>query len=124
MNFCAGIEVQGIKAIKALVAFMGILIVAGLGLLGYGLMNAKNGAKPRAATAAAAASPAAAVMAEFGAVAVPVPAGARVEQTLVVGERVVLRLAGGGGERLLVLDPAAGTVTGSFVLIPEAPAGR
>ena len=56
--------------------------------------------------------------------AVPVPAGARVEQTLVVGERVVLRLAGGGGERILVLDPAAGTVTGSFVLIPEAPAGR
>jgi len=113
--------VQGIKAIKALVAFMGVLIVAGLGLLGYGLMTTKNGAKPRAATSAALSTVA---VEDFGAVTVPVPAGARVEQTLVAGERVVLRLGGAGGERILVLDPAAGTVAGSFVLVPEAPAGR
>lgn len=112
---------QGIKAIKALVAFMGILLVAGLGLLGYGLMNVKNGSKPRVPAPAASTS---APAAEFGALAVPVPAGSRVEQTLVVGDRLVLRLAGGGGERLLVLDPAEGRVAGSFVLTPEAPAGR
>lgn len=118
MNFCVGIEVQGIKAIKTLVAFMGILLVGGLGLMGYGLMNAKNGVKAKPATAVSAA------VAEFGALAVPVPAGARIEQALVVGDRVVLRLAGGGSERLLVLDPAEGKVSGSFVLMPEAPAGR
>lgn len=109
---------QGIKAIKALVAFMGILLVGGLALLGYGLMNAKNSAKSRPVAVTAA------PVAEYGALAVPVPAGARIEQTLVVGERVVLRLAGAGAERLLVLDPAEGKVVGSFVLTPEAPGGR
>lgn len=109
---------QGIKAIKALVAFMGILLVGGLAVLGWGLSNTSKSvgkAKPAMASVP---------MAQFGALAVPVPAGARIEQALVVGERVVLRLAGGGSERLLVLDPAEGTVVGSFVLTPEAPAGR
>ncbi|MCR6632571.1 MAG: hypothetical protein NVV74_22395 [Magnetospirillum sp.] len=110
---------QGIKAIKALVAFMGFLLLAGLALLVYGLMTtSKSGGKPRPAASVSA------PVAEFGAVAIPVPAGSRVEQTLVVGERVVLRLAGGGADRLLVLDPAEGKVMGSFVLAPEAPAGR
>lgn len=110
---------QGIKAIKALVAFMAILLVAGLAVLGWGLSNTSKSVG-KAKPAAAASAPAE----QFGALAVPVPAGARIEQTLAVGERVVLRLSGGGSERLLVLDPAEGKVTGSFVLIPEAPAGR
>jgi hypothetical protein len=118
LNFCAGIEVQGIKAIKALVAFMGLLLMAGLALLVYGLMNVKSAGKTRPVATVAAPS------ADFGAVAVPVPAGSRVEQTLVVGERVVLRLAGAGADRLVVLDPADGKLVGSFVLTPEAPAGR
>src|SRR5690349_19120744 len=104
------------KAIKGLVVFMGVLLLAGLGLLGYGVAT-QTGKKPRPAPAAVAATPGTA----FGAVAVPVPAGAKVEQTLVVGERVVLRLSGGGPERFVVLDPADGSVAGSFVLSPEAP---
>ncbi|MBF0327201.1 MAG: hypothetical protein HQL42_19325 [Alphaproteobacteria bacterium] len=98
------------KAIKTLVAVMGILLLGGLGLLGYGLTT-KTGrnAKPTA-------------LADFGAVAIPLPAGARVEQMAVAGERVILRIAGPGPERLIVLDPAGGTVTGSFVMTPEAPA--
>lgn len=95
---------------------MGILLLSGLGLLAYGVATktGQGGARPASATFRAE---------DFGAVAVPVPAGARVEQTLVVGERVVLRLAGGGPDRLIVLDPADGSVAGSFVLAPEAPAG-
>ncbi|NFV80296.1 hypothetical protein [Magnetospirillum aberrantis] len=108
---------QGIKAIKALVAFMGVLLVAGLAVLGWGLSNtAGKVGKPRPAATVSDAS-------DFGAVVVPVPAGSRIEQTLVAGERVVVRLSG-GGDRLLVLDPATGRVAGSFVLTPEAPAGR
>lgn len=122
MNWRVGIEVQGIKAIKALVAFMAILLVAGLVLLGYGLMNVKPTTKKPAA--AVASSVAGTDGDSFGTVVVPVPAGARVEQTLVVGEKVVLRLSGAGGERLLVLDPDDGTVSGAFVLTPEAPAGH
>jgi hypothetical protein len=98
------------KAIKTLVAVMGILLLGGLGLLGYGLTT-KTGSSTKPAA-----------LADFGAVAIPVPAGARIEQMNVAGERVILRIAGNGPERLIVLDPAAGTVTGSFVLTPEAPA--
>lgn len=107
---------QGIKAIKALVAFMGILLLSGLGLLAYGVATktGQGGAKPAAPIFRSE---------DFGTVAVPVPAGAKVEQTLVVAERVVLRLSGGGPDRLIVLDPANGNVSGSFVLAPEAPAG-
>lgn len=108
---------QGIKAIKALVAFMGVLLVAGLAVLGWGLSNtAGKAGKPRPAATVAAGT-------DFGNVDVLVPAGSRIEQALVVGDRLVLRLSG-GAERLLVIDPLAGTVAGSFVLTPEAPAGR
>ena len=48
---------------------------------------------------------------------VPLPAGARVEQMAAAGGRIVLRVASPGGERLVVLDPALGTV-GTFVLAP------
>lgn len=105
------------KAIKTLVAFMGVLLIAGLGLLGYGFYSkaGQGGGKPRAAVTAAGAGEA------FGSVAVPLAAGARVEQVLVAGDRVVLRVTGAGPERLVVLDPAGGSVAGSFVLSPEAP---
>lgn len=99
------------KAIKGLVAVMTLLLVAGLGLLGWGLSNQAariGGARPAASDG-------------FGTVAVPLPAGARVEQVLAVGDRLVLRLAGTGPERLLVLDPSSGTVAGGFELAPEAP---
>jgi hypothetical protein len=93
------------KALKTLVAVMSLLIVAGLGLLGWGLIHGRE----RAPTGGAAAG---------YATAVPLPAGARVEQVLAAGERVVLRIAGPGGERLVVLDPAAGRVVGRFDLAP------
>lgn len=98
------------KAVKALVAFMGLLIVAGLGILGWGLSNqaARLGGGKGAPDA-------------FGAVAVPLPAGARVEQVLGAGERVVLRVTGAGPDRFVVLDPASGSVAGSFEITVEAP---
>lgn len=112
-----GIESEGMKAIKALVAFMGVLLVAGLALLGWGLYS-------QAGKMATKSKPGGSAAADFGAVAVPLPAGARVEQVLVAGERVVLRVLGTGPDRLVVLDPAAGVVAGSFVMVPEAPAAR
>lgn len=109
---------QGIKAIKALVAFMAVLLLAGLGLVGYGVATKTGqGSKTRAVAAAPSAG-------GFGTVSVPLPAGAHVEQALVAGERVVLRVTGAGAERLIVLDPGDGSIAGSFVLSPEAPAGR
>lgn len=101
------------KAIKALVAVMTLLLVAGLGILGWGLSN--QAARLGGGKGASLASDA------FGTTAVPLPAGARVEQVLAAGDRVVLRVTGGGPDRLLVLDPASGAVFGSFVITVEAP---
>lgn len=106
------------KALKGLVIFMGLLLVAGFGLLAYGMYSkagqlGKSGGAARAADGAV-----------FGQTEVPLPAGARVEQMVAAGERVVLRISGGGSERYLVLDPASGRVAGSFVLVPEVPAAR
>ncbi len=104
------------KAIKALVVFLGVLLLVGLGLLGYGLYSK---APMKGTPSAASGRPASTVVAEFGHLAVPIPAGYRIEQMLVAGERVVLRLSGGGPERILVLDPAQGKMTGGFALTPE-----
>lgn len=104
------------KAIKGLVLFMTLLLVAGLGLLGYGLYN-KAGQLGKGGGVADAAIPGQ----QFGTVGVPLPAGAKVDQVLVAGGRVVLRVTGGGPERLVVLDPAEGAIAGSFVFSPEAP---
>lgn len=102
------------KALKVLVLLMTLLLVAGLGLVGYGVLN-------RAPHAKAGHSDVATVPAsDFGEVTVPLPAGARIEQMAVAGDRVVLRLVGGGPERLVVLDPAGGRVAGGFVLVPAA----
>ena len=103
------------KAIKALVVFMGVLLIAGLALLGWGLYAQAGKMTRKAGTAASG---------DFGTVSVPLAAGARVEQVLAVGDRVVLRVTGGGPDRLVVLDPAVGSVAGSFVVTPEAPASR
>lgn len=105
------------KAIKGLVIFMGVLLIAGLVLLGYGLFNqaGKMGSKRVAPVAVQAG-------AGFGRIEVPVPAGAKVEDVIEADGKVVLRMIGGGPERFVVLDPDSGDVSGTFVLVPEAPA--
>lgn len=104
------------RAIKGLVVFLGVLLLAGLGVLGYGLYSKAPGKGTPSAISGRAATVS---VPEFGQLAVPVPAGSRVEQMVVAGERVVLRLSGGGPERILVLDPGQGKVAGGFVLTPE-----
>jgi hypothetical protein len=106
------------KALKGLVAFLGLLLVIGLGVLGYGLYT-KAHVKGTGAGVVAATRSALVLPDEFGTIPVPLPAGSRIEQMSAVGERVVLRLSGGGPERLLVIDPVHGKVVGLFVLSPE-----
>jgi hypothetical protein len=100
------------KALKALVIFMGILLVAGLGVLGWGLATRAGRTTPAPHPVATQAG------APFGDVEVALPAGAKVAQMETVGERVVVRVTAAGGERLVVFDPAAGRVMGTFVLVP------
>lgn len=102
------------RAIKALVIGMGVVLLIGIGLLGYGLY--KTAAKPASSTPAQAASGPMAV--SFGRVTVAVAPGAQVVEMREAGGRLVLLLDEAGGRRIVVLDPVAGTEIGSFVLSP------
>lgn len=97
------------QAIKALVLGMGVLIVAGMALLGYGFYTQsdrleRRGGAPMAATRA------------FGEVVVPLAAGGRISDVAVTAGRLAVRVAEPAGERILILDPSDGSVAGSFVL--------
>lgn len=99
------------QALKALVIFMGVLIVAGMGLLVYGLMTRASWQEDGAARAAAdTAQP-------FGQVEAVLPKGANVAGVSVDGGRAIvdIRLSNGGAE-LRVYDLATGRVHGSIRL--------
>ncbi len=100
------------KILKALVIFLGVVLVGGFALLIYGFATRIPHAHPESARSK---QPAGA----FGTVAVPVPQGETVMGMVASGGRVVLRLGGTGGDRLVVLDPSSGRVVGQFVLTPE-----
>ncbi|PKU26456.1 hypothetical protein [Telmatospirillum siberiense] len=102
------------KALKALVIGMGMLIVVGLGLLGFGLY--RNTLHPAQAKAGAGegAGP-------YFSVELPVASGSHLEQMAVAGDRVILRFSGGEGERILVLDPQTGHLAGTVSLVPQKP---
>lgn len=97
---------------------MTLLMIAGLGVLGYGLYT-KAGSTGRGSVATGSASPGE----TFGTVVVPLPAGGRVEQMAVADGRLAVRIGGAGGDRIVILDPANGRVLGRFDLAAEAPQG-
>jgi hypothetical protein len=110
------------QAIKALVVFMGVLLVAGIALLGYG-MYSKAGrlAKPQDDVAAVAVMAPAQSMATFGEIVVSQPAGTSIEAVQAMGGQLILTLRGGGvADRLLVIDTASKAVVGSVLLDSEA----
>lgn len=112
------------RALKALVIFMGILILLGMGLVGYAIVNrvaAPEGGKPGTATVASGTG-AAAPAKPFGPVEIGLPAGAKLARTSVSGDRLIVELAlAAGGERLLVVDLASGAVIGTVDLKPQSP---
>lgn len=107
------------KALKALVIGMGLLIVVGLGLLGYGLYRNTHHSAQIGAVASAIGAPEEAH--PYFSVELPVVAGSHLEQMETAGERVILRFSGAEGERILVIDPRTGHVTGSISLVAQKP---
>ena len=111
------------NTLKALVIGMGALIVVGLALVGYGLYRNTHPHGESAPGAAVAPAPSAplspAAPAGFFSSELPVLAGSRLEQVLSAGDRLVLRFSGGEGDRLVVLDPRSGQVSGTVQLIPQ-----
>ena len=95
------------KALKALVIGMGVLIVIGFVLLVVGLANKFSQAGK----------------AGFGEAEVVVPDGCSVAETLAEGDRLLLRLEGPaarGCAQVVVIDLESGEVRGRLRLAPSA----
>ena len=95
------------QAAKLLVIVMTAALVAGLGLLVYGMVTR---------TASLGDGPA-----PFGTVDVAVPAGATVKTMVADRGLVYLHLTSPAGERVLVLDGRTGQRVGEMALSPAAP---
>lgn len=96
------------KALKALVFGMGILIVVGIGLVGYALSRGKQPSHP-----------ATVVDAQTFDASVAVPRGGKLEQVTAAGDRIVLRFSSPDGDKLVMLDARTGQPAGTIALVPE-----
>ena len=101
------------QALKALVIFMGVLIIAGMVLLVYGLVTRTGDGETGSGGAPAAAG--------FGALDLAVPAGCSIAGSELSGNRLVVRLEGlaeRGCQQLVVLDLASGRELGRVTAVP------
>jgi len=100
------------NALKALVIGMAVLIVIGIGLVGYGLMRGKQPAQKQAIALVTTDS------APFD-VTLTAPRGARLEQVSTTADRIVLRYTGPEGDKLLLVDAHTGHLAGTLTLAPD-----
>lgn len=109
------------KAIKALVIGMGILIVVGLGVLVWGLLRSGKELGQTAPVQVPLAGGEAAAPGGYYATDLALPAGARVVGMESVGGLLALHIAGKDGpDTLLMLDPRTGRLAGTVILGTEA----
>ncbi len=100
------------RTLKALVIGMGVLIVAGTAVIA--VMIARRGDDGGAASGGVSITPAK----------IALPAGARVIETALDGDRIALRIAlTGGGERVMIIDARTGRRIGAVDLVPGASDG-
>jgi len=100
-------------AVKSLVAFMGILILIGLGLLGYGMMRTSDTMSAGRVHEGEAR--------QFGAVFLDQPSESRLREVIPDGAgRVLITVTGGDRpDRVLVVDIDSGRLLGSVHLVGE-----
>jgi hypothetical protein len=97
---------DGMRALKIAVVLMGVLIV--LGTMGLVIGVARRSGAPAMAPMAGLPATVAAVLDE--------PAGTRIAGIVAVRDRLAVQLQGGGGDRVVLIDTATGTVTGRISL--------
>ncbi len=103
----AGRVTKFMRTLKALVIGMGILIVVGTAVIA--VMIARRGGDVGPASGGASMTPAR----------IALPAGARVIETALDGDRIALRIAlTGGGERVMIIDARTGRRIGAVDLMP------
>lgn len=101
------------QALKALVIFMAVLIVAGMGLLIYGLIT-RTGDGDGAAVA-----PASAV--DFGTLELEIPDGCSLAGSELAGDRLVVHVTGQPGrgcQQLVIVDLLSGRELGRVKAMP------
>lgn len=111
---------EPVQLVKRVVIALGILIIAGLGLLVYGI-TARVADKPAAGSKEGAGVPTApsALVPAFGEVRVPLPEACTVVEMLAAGDRLYLRTGPAGVcERILVIETASGRTLGTLLLRP------
>ena len=99
------------RLLKALVIGMGAAIVLGIAALAWLLLD-------RWGLHAAGQGGGITADAGYTAMQVPTPDGMRFEQMTATADRVLLRFSGPEGERIVVVDPRSGQVTGSIAIPP------
>ncbi len=103
------------QALKALVIFMGILIMAGMALLVYGLVTRTGGDGETAAGGAQGVGGGGAMTAPFGVLDLAIPDGCAIAGSELAGDRLVVRFTGQVGrgcQQLVIVDLAKGQELG------------
>ena len=103
------------RALKALVIFMSVLIVAGIALLAYGLI-VKLGKATISEQEVSSLAPA---LPARDKKIVTIPNASRFEQMEIANSRIVLRFATQDAQLLLFVDPVSGEVLGPIVIAPD-----
>lgn len=114
------------QALKALVIFLGVLIVIGMGVLAYGIMlkfgewQAKKDGEATSFVEIAPSAPVQVVTEVWtGDLKVAIPAGARVAETVVADGQMIVRLTlADDSQRYLIFDLGTGKQIGAIELQP------
>ncbi len=95
------------RALKFVTIAMGVMILAGTGVLVAVIVH-------RVVTPASVGEP----VASAGALALALdePPGTRIAGITAVGDRLAMQLQGGGGDRVVLIDPHSGVVAGRIAL--------
>jgi hypothetical protein len=98
---------NGMRALKVVTVVMGVMIVAGTGVLIAVIAHRVASPAPNV-TVAAGGPPFALALDE--------PAGTHIAGIVAVGDRLAVQLQGGGADRVVLVDPRSGAVAGRIIL--------
>ncbi|MFO0995444.1 MAG: hypothetical protein U1F33_02090 [Alphaproteobacteria bacterium] len=91
------------RLLKGLIIVMGVLIVAGLGVVAVTITNRMGGAAPKASKGG------------FGAAALAIGPGCQIVETQLSGDRMLVRTGGGAGcARIHIVDVTTGALVGTL----------
>lgn len=105
------------KALKGLVFGMGLLIITGLGLLGYGLSTTQPNQEAYSNTVADTNIPAKG----FGHLNIPEKTGSAIIDTAIHNQNILIHVQGNGPDRVHVINIASGQYLGVISLLQAQP---